>query len=213
MPTYWINWLTRTAGLHLGNFNQHWQWLLSPLRASVTFTNNYLFYIAVILLYSAELFSTYSSTVKGYVALGLLYLQRYYEFHVSSDLPMLFHNQPLIFFSNTFGYKVCHAFKTGARFLRFRYHIHIFPFLPPHSSHISKEPMYRRLFCRLVAGCSGRMLGFRFWCFWPGAGESCDKNDRNLFQCSHQPIYSGGNHNSHDKRYAGFHCHNMAFIS
>ena len=60
------------SDVHLGNFNQHRQWLQSPLRASVTLTNCYLFYIAVRLLFSVVVFPTYSSTDKGYVVLGLL---------------------------------------------------------------------------------------------------------------------------------------------
>ena len=141
--------------------------------------------------------------------MGLLYLLRYYASHVSS---MLVHNQPLIFFSNTFEFNMCHAFKIGALSLLYRYHIHILPFLPPHSSHISKEPMGSPFFCIHVGGCSGRMLGIHLRGFFNGESESCVENDCNLFQCSHQPFHSGGNHHSHDKRHSYFHRRNMAFI-
>ena len=69
-----VDWLD--SDFHLGDFNQHLQWFQSPLRAPVTLSNCCLFYITVSLLFSVAVFSTYSSTVKGYVVLRLLYLLR-----------------------------------------------------------------------------------------------------------------------------------------
>ena len=209
MPTNWITrWLTVDSDIHLGNFNQHRQWLQSLLRASVTLTNCDLFYIAASPLFSVALFSTYSSTAKGYVALGLLYLLQWYESKVSAML-LVFHNQPLIFFSNAFKFNVCHVRKTGSRFLLWRSRIHVSPFLLSRSSRIRWEPVGNRFFCRLVAGHSGRMLG---WHGWSIGTVFCVKCDHNLSQIRYQPFCIGDSHRSPDKRYSCFPGHNMAIV-
>ena len=70
--------------------------------------------------------------------------------------------------------------------------------------------MDSRSFCNLVAGCSGRMLGFRYWCFL--CTETCTEYPCILYQRKHQPFCSGGDHYSPDQRYSYFHCRNMAFV-
>ena len=132
----WISWLTVDSDVHLGNFNQHRQRLQSPLRASVTLTHRYLFYIAVSSLFSIAVFQLIRLLSK--VMLFCVYYICYGNASRmwAQNFQCYFINKPLIFFSNTFEFNVCHAWKTDDLFLLCRSRIHVSPFLLPHSSRI-----------------------------------------------------------------------------
>ena len=199
------------SDIHLGNFNQHRPWLRSPLRASVTLTNCYLFHITASLLFFCcnFLYSFIYCQRLCCLGFGIISVKmirsirelRFSHVYFITNLSLSF------FFSNIFEFNVCLDWKNSDRFLLFHCGIHLSPYLLPHSSRVQYVSTGSRIFCTLVADCSGRMLGFHHQYFSTDYGETPILSPRgNQFFCS------GGNYHSPGKRHSCFPGYIMAFI-
>ena len=173
MHTHWISWPTRfrcSFGETLINIGNDYNLLLEHRRPRLPTVVYHISRRAChFLLQISQLIRLLS---KDYVPLGFnisntivriaceLKIFQCYFITTLGFSPVLHSNSTCLILERLRFAIVKNGGQAGDHSLLFSYLIHVSPFPLPHSSRIYWEPMGSRFFYRLVAWCSGRMLGF-----------------------------------------------------